>query len=133
MIAVFLLLLCELITRTPDAISLPMAPISIKAQEQPALVRRAEVLIPKTRRVYNTFGSGPTWDIGRHPKTRNNLIRHLSGEIGARGHAGKFQRAALEKMTYDQLDRLHTNDHEGKPRIVETWFQSRPARKVCPT
>lgn len=62
-----------------------------------------------TVRSYNTSGYGARWT---HPgNTKAGIIEHLMND-GI--HRGKFSRSTLEGMSYQRLEALHANDHEGR-------------------
>ena len=65
---------------------------------------------PKLKRYYNEFRTGPNWTYSG-VQSKAALIRHLMQGP----HRGKFDRKVLERISYDRLLKLHSNDHEGKP------------------
>lgn len=72
---------------------------------------------PPARLVYNVWRTRANWSFPG-PRTRQNLIDHLMGRVGERGHVGKFEEAKLWTLRYSQLDNLHSNDHEGRPYTI---------------
>lgn len=108
------------------------------------VVKKYPVKIERPRLVYNTQRQGGNWTYpGMH--SRAAIINHLlSGE-----HAGKFSRAKLETLSLGALERLHSNDHEGKPfrysnavqgvrtqisrPTTRVYFPTQRATAYCPT
>jgi hypothetical protein len=86
--------------------------------------------VPMRERVQS---QGVSWTIAGNPWTRESLIDHLATNPN-HGHS----RAKLEAMSFGELDRLHTSDHQSTHTIA-TVRQSSPlvrrsglfARRSC--
>lgn len=75
----------------------------------------ARTVRPVTVRQPNTAYGGAQWTMGSIRMTRANLIAHLMGEVGDRGHRGMFSRSQLNGLSTQQLMNLHSNAHRGRP------------------
>jgi len=73
--------------------------------------------VPIRERVQATPQS---WILDGEPWTRQSLIDHLADHPN-HGHS----RQQLEAMTMDQLDRLHTSDHEGRSIVMMPAYRYR--------
>lgn len=62
--------------------------------------------IAERQQSYRTRAKSEWWT--SPAKTREDLIRHLQGGE----HAGKFTLAYLQSLTWEQLNALHSDDHE---------------------
>ena len=65
------------------------------------------------RIVYNTQRKALNWSYCNDKKKRW-LIKHL---LNANCHRGKFKKNKLQELSLQQLENLHSNDHEGKPFV----------------
>jgi len=105
----------------------------LQAQLDALLVKPPVVKVVKvdTGPVYNTVRTRANWS---HPgRGKAAVINHLmSGQ-----HRGKFTRQRLAAMTLLELEKLHSNDHEGRPYVVKTTtskaVKSTRAEPYCPT
>lgn len=76
-------------------------------------------------RAYNTVRNRLNWTYpGMHSMTA--IINHL---LSAPDHRGKFTRDRLEQLSLEQLEKLHSNDHEGRPYLAA----APTADPACPT
>ena len=127
------------VVETPKDVPKRVAPK--KVAPKPALVKRTEELIDRGNervKILNTYAPPRRFDLGGYRKTKANLVAHLMGDIGQRGHAGLFNREQLQTLSVQQLDDLHSNTHDGRPFVVKLrkdMIPARPAlaRTICPT
>lgn len=66
------------------------------------------------RTVYNTHRTTLNWSYC-NDKKKSWLIKHL---MNAACHSGKFEKKKLRQLSLQQLENLHSNDHEGKPFVT---------------
>ena len=103
----------------------PLEEASALAARANALIRRVKELQQPSKPEYvltkclNVYPAPRHFDLGGYAMTKENLIAHLMGEIGAIVHEGKFRRKTLVGLTLTQLRNLHSNDHGGTPFIWE--------------
>lgn len=110
----------------------------------PVTNQPARTVRPVIVRQPNTAYGGAQWTMGSIRMTRANLIAHLMGEIGDRGHRGMFTRAQLNGLSTQQLMNLHSNAHRGRPYTTRSqptvrtlqfgqWNRQPRRAAVCPT
>ena len=91
---------------------------------------------PVKKRYYNIYRTKSNWT---YPgKRKGDLINHLMHGFL---HRSKFDRDKLQQLSYSELLKLHSNDHEGVPFFWSTTSQpaikqgSKPKKAAadCPT
>lgn len=120
---------CECIVKAKSV--KPSTKLSPEAQKKLDAARaKPKADLSELKPSYPVRDSRTWWS---HPgqRTKENIINHLmSGE-----HGGKFRRDMLEKMTLQELESLHSDDHEKKVKpIADSGKKMIPVyenRRVC--